>query len=103
RLGLVGLAIRFEQGFQHVLGILFLIGRQLGDRYARDLAFFPFEFDAALVRRNLDQRLLTLLSRKHLKQLIGLLGLMPEDISGVPDLFIEARSRVSIEARATEG
>src|SRR5579872_6054807 len=97
RFGLVGPPVRLDERFQHVFGVFLLVAGKLGNRDSWDRLPLAFKFDLALLRRDFDQGLFSLLAREHLEQLVGLLRLVPEDISRMSDRLVESRRGMPIK------
>ena len=83
--------------------VLLLVGRELRDRNAGELARLPLEADALSSGRLLDQGHLLLLAVEHAEDLVGRHRLVPEDVARVARLFVEAAGGVAVEDRAAKG
>ena len=89
---------------QHLLEVLTLVAGEVGDGEALELALLAAEGDAVLLgQAAADQRLVALVLVEHLVELVGGLGLRPEDVAGMGGGFVEAFGRVAVEDRAAEG
>src|SRR3954471_21277475 len=84
--------------------MLLLVARHLANGESLEIATFSSEGNALLFRQPArEERLLLQFAIEHLVELVGGLGLWPENVAGVGWAFVEAIGGVAVENRAAEG
>ena len=94
----------FKDDLEDPLDLASLVSGEVADRGALERSALTLETDPFLGRHAVSEKgLLSLRATQRLEELVGLYGLMPEDIVRVIGFFVESLSFMGVEDGSPEG